>query len=145
MRIVPRSPGLRFASPRCSTNPGSSMGPVNDVHWAALPSLPAIAFRPPESDERSREFHLWILPPQADGLLDPGISVKPTRWIGFAFGDPLLVGLGKIADIKPRQRLRVAGYIGIGRTRVKSGQQLFGHVWLLASVERGSSKGLHSY
>ena len=71
-----------------------------------------IALRSGEGDEGGREFHLRILSPQADGLLDPPISVKPIRRIGFASPDPLLVSLGKIAGIKPRQSVGVTGGVG---------------------------------
>ena len=85
--------------------------------------LAMITFPPIEGDQSSREFHLWILAAQAEGLLYPGISAKPSRGIWFALANPLLVGLGQIADIEPCQGLGLGR--GGGCTHVKSGKQPF--------------------
>ena len=72
-----------------------------------LPSMfTVIALRAREGNESRSEFHLRILAAQSDGFLDPGVSVKTGRGIGFGFADPLLLGLDEIADVKPCQSFR---------------------------------------
>ena len=95
------------------------------------------ALRRHDGDESGSEFHLWIWAAQAKSFFDPGISIKTVGGIGCAGFEPLVVGFGKIADVKPGERIRMAGGVRVGGASAKPGDQFFRDLRILAGIDGG--------
>ena len=68
-------------------------------------------------------------------LFHPAISVQASRGIGLAFAHPLLVGFGQVADVEPREGVRVTSGIRVRRALLKSRDQLLRYLWVMASID----------
>src|SRR5216683_1208715 len=64
-----------------------------------------------QGDQGSREFHFRIGAAQADCFSHPAISVQASRRVGRALPQPLLVSLGQVADVEPREGVGVSSGI----------------------------------
>ena len=106
--------------------------------------LLVIAFGSFQSNEGSREFHLGILPAQADGILDQSISVNACGGIGFARSEPLFVRFGEKAEVELRESRGTPG-IGMIRLLSQPRDELFCRLWILAGVNCGAPEGFHSH